>query len=102
MINDYLRRAAFAEPRHYRTLQRVAVPVQALSGRLSFFKNMKHPMAWTGRFRRSPSKWSELNGRVVAEALLKASKKPVHRPVDPKKLKLRPRVLESKRWADKS
>jgi hypothetical protein len=73
-----------------------AIPVYELRDRLSFFKDMKSPRAWSGRFRGSPTKWKLSDGEVVVEALTEATKKPVSRPVDPVKLARRPKALKAK------
>ena len=46
-----------------------AIPVKGLSDRLSMFRDMKGPNAWTGPFRRSPTRWREDDGQVVVEAI---------------------------------
>ncbi|MCX6376105.1 MAG: EVE domain-containing protein [Armatimonadetes bacterium] len=74
-----------------------AVPVHDLSDRLSMFRNMKHPLAWTGRFRGSPAKWSISDGEAVVEAVVKAQRSPVARPVDPAKLGYRPKAIRTRK-----
>ncbi len=73
-----------------------AVPVQELRDRLSFFQNLSSPHAWTGHFRGSLAKWSASDGEVVVQAILEAKKSPVHRPVDERKLRYRPKPLKAK------
>jgi predicted RNA-binding protein len=76
-----------------------AVPVKDLKDVLSAFKSNKaeaSPLAWTGRFRGSPTKWSQADGEAVVAAVLYAQKNPLRRPVDPNKLKYRPRGIEAK------
>jgi predicted RNA-binding protein len=73
-----------------------AVPVYELRDRLSFFKGMKSPIAWTGHFRGSPARWSNSDGEAVTKALADASKSPVSRPVDAAKLARRPKALRAK------
>jgi hypothetical protein len=73
-----------------------AVPVLELKENLTFFENMKSPMAWTGHFRGSPFRWKNEDGEAVVEALIKAKKHPVHRPVDEKRLKYRPKAIRAK------
>ena len=72
-----------------------AVPVFELKGRLSCFREMKSPNAWTGHFRGSPAKWSGEDGEAVLGALSEASKNPISRPVDEAKLARRPRSLKA-------
>lgn len=73
-----------------------AVPVQQLRDALTVFQDLKTPNAWTGRFRGSPSRWKESDGRAVLEALREAKRNPVSRPVDPRKLARRPRSFRTK------
>lgn len=74
-----------------------AVPVQELSDRLSFFKELPpHSLAWTGQFRGSPTKWRVSDGEIVTEALLEAKSNPTNRPVNAAKLAHRPRALRAK------
>lgn len=73
-----------------------AVPVLELRDRLSMFRNMKSPIAWTGHFRGSPAKWNASDGDVVLEAMVQAKKNPTARPVDAAKLARRPKALKAK------
>ncbi len=76
-----------------------AVPVKNLKDVLSAFKTSKsdaYSLAWTGRFRGSPTKWSQSDGEAVVSAVLDAQRNPVKRAVDPNKLKYRPRGVEAK------
>lgn len=73
-----------------------AVPVHELRDRLSIFRDLKNPIAWTGHFRGSPTKWSASDGESVVEALAEAKKNPVRRPVDKAKLARRPKPLKAK------
>lgn len=49
-----------------------AVPILELADQLSFFQNLKSPLAWTGRVRGSPTRWSEADGEAVALAVLES------------------------------
>jgi hypothetical protein len=73
-----------------------AIPVYELKNRLSFFQDMKSPIAWTGHFRGSPAKWKVADSQAVVEALIEASKNPVSRPVDPAKLARRPKAIKAR------
>ena len=76
-----------------------AVPVKDMKDVLSAFKSAKsdgYSQAWTGRFRGSPVKWSQSDGEAVVAAVLSAEKNPVKRPIDPAKLKYKPKALEAK------
>jgi predicted RNA-binding protein len=72
-----------------------AIPITELSDHLSFFQNLKSPLAWTGRVRGSPTRWSDSDGEAVAAAVLDAQSHPVIRPVDPRKLAKKPAVVEA-------
>jgi len=73
-----------------------AIPVLELKEDLSFFKNLKNPHPWTGRFRVSPTKWNTSDGETVVLALLEAKENPVVRPVDKRKLAYRPKAIKTK------
>lgn len=73
-----------------------AVPVHDLRGQLSVFENLSSPHAWTGHFRGSPARWKKTDGRAVVQAVLEAQENPITRPVDPAKLKSRPRAIKTK------
>jgi predicted RNA-binding protein len=73
-----------------------AVPVFKLRDRLSFFRDMKSPIAWTGHFRGSPARWSTTDGEAIVAALLDAKKNPTKRPFDSGKLAKRPKPLKAK------
>jgi hypothetical protein len=71
-----------------------AVPVRDMKNVLSAFKTAKsdsYSLAWTGKFRGSPARWSQSDGEAVLEAVIEAAKNPIKRPVDPAKLKYRPK-----------
>jgi predicted RNA-binding protein len=76
-----------------------AVPVKDMKEVLSAFKTIKadsYSLAWTGRFRGSPAKWSQADGEAVVDAVMAALKNPIRRPVDPNKLKYRRKAVEAK------
>ncbi len=73
-----------------------AIPVHQLKTALSFFKDLRSPHAWTGRFRGSPAKWSAADGEAVVRALFEAKDNPVVRPVDKRKLDYRPKPIKAK------
>ena len=70
-------------------------PVRTLSNRLSVFKDLTSPMAWTGHFRGSPTRWSAADGEAVVGAIQDAVDNPVSRPIDRRKLARRPRALKT-------
>lgn len=72
------------------------VPVYELRDRLTIFRNLKNPIAWTGYFRGSPYKWKLADGEEVVRAVLAARENPILRPVDPVKLARRPKALRAK------
>jgi len=55
------------------------VPVKELGEKLSYFRDMKSPISWTGHFRGSPARMSQENGDAVMEALRQAQASPVER-----------------------
>ncbi len=73
-----------------------AVPVLNFRERLSFFRNLSSPQAWTGHFRASPAKWDANDGEAVVQAVFEAQRNPIERPVDERKLKYRPKALKAK------
>ena len=73
-----------------------AVPVQELAGSLSMLQGLKHPLAWTGHFRGSPTLWKAADGEVVVSAVSEAAENPVARPFDPAKLARRPKAIRAK------
>jgi len=72
------------------------IPVKEMRDRLSVFQTTGGALAWTGHFRGSPTKWKAADGQAVVEAVLKAAESPVLRPIDPAKLKYRPKALKTK------
>lgn len=73
-----------------------AVPVIELREKLSFFRNLTSPHAWTGHFRSSPVKFDVLDGEVITTAVMEAKTNPIARPTDERKLKYRPKALRAK------
>lgn len=73
-----------------------AVPIHELRDRLSIFRDLKNPIAWTGHLRGSPAKWKVADGEAIVEALAEAKKNPLVRAVDPAKLARRPKALKAK------
>jgi len=72
------------------------IPVKEMRDQLSVFKTPGGALAWTGRFRGSPTKWTASDGEAVVKAILQAVESPVVRPIDPAKLKYRPKALKAK------
>lgn len=74
------------------------IPVMDFRDRLTVFHNVgtDSPLAWTGHFRGSPTKWRTSDGEIVSSAILDAQQNPVVRPIDPAKLKYRPKALRAK------
>ncbi|MFO1350803.1 MAG: hypothetical protein U1F68_09065 [Gammaproteobacteria bacterium] len=63
-----------------------AVPIAELRDKLTLFRKLKNPNAWTGRLRGAPARWTRGDGEAVVEALLDAQVNPVVREVDGRKL----------------
>lgn len=78
----------------------IAPPVIEMNNELSMFKNLKSPHAWTGRFRGSPSKWSQDDGEAVVQAIHLAQSNPIYRPLDPIKLARIPPILKTQHLGD--
>jgi predicted RNA-binding protein len=72
------------------------VPVKDMKEQLSVFQTTGGALAWTGHFRGSPTKWKTADGEAVVKAVLQAAESPVVRPIDPSKLKYRPKALKTK------
>ena len=72
------------------------VPVKEMKDQLSVFQTAGGALAWTGHFRGSPTKWKTADGEAVVKAVLQAAESPVVRPIDPVKLKYRPKALKAK------
>ncbi len=72
-----------------------AVPILELRDRLSIFKNLKNPNAWTGKLRGSPTEWSDADGQIICDAIRSAATNPIDRPFDPAKLQRRSSYKES-------
>ena len=63
-----------------------AVPITKIADRLTIFRNLTSPNAWTGHVRGSPSKWKPADGKVIIESLMDAQANPVVDPPPPNKL----------------
>jgi hypothetical protein len=72
------------------------VPVKEMKDQLSVFQTAGGALSWTGHFRGSPTKWKVSDGEAVTKAVLQAAESPVIRPIDPSKLKYRPKALKTK------
>ena len=72
------------------------VPVKHMKDQLSVFQTTGGALAWTGHFRGSPTKWKASDGEAVVKAVLQASESPTVRPIDPGKLKYRPKAIKTK------
>jgi hypothetical protein len=73
------------------------IPVKDMKDQLSVFQTSGGgALAWTGHFRGSPTKWKAADGEAVVNAVLQAAQSPVVRPIDPAKLKYRPKAIRAK------
>lgn len=72
-----------------------SVPITELADQLTFFQNLKSPMAWTGLVRTSPVRWKSEDGEIIVAAMLDAQANPVHREIDPRKLAPKPTTVET-------
>jgi hypothetical protein len=73
-----------------------AVPVLDLQDRLSLFRDLRSPRAWTDHCRASPARWNATDAEVVIDALREAERSPTVRPVNPVKLARRPRAVKAR------
>ncbi|MBI5779946.1 MAG: EVE domain-containing protein [Planctomycetes bacterium] len=73
-----------------------AIPIEMLRDRLSIFKNLTHPSAWTYPFLISPYKLNAKDGEAIVNAILKAQKNPVLRPLPKGKPPLGPKRVQTK------
>src|SRR5207247_10494201 len=58
-----------------------AVPIMELRDRLTIFRNLKNPKAWTGHLRGSPARMKDGDAEVILQALYDAKENPRVRPV---------------------
>lgn len=70
------------------------IPVKEMKDQLSVFQ--RPDGAWTGHFRGSPTKWKAADGEAVVKEVMKAAESPVVRPIDPARLKYRPKGFQAK------
>ncbi|MBM3120418.1 MAG: EVE domain-containing protein [Chloroflexi bacterium] len=75
---------------------KTAVPIRILQNRLSMFKDLKSPKAWSGFFRSSPVEFEKEDADVIVEAIQSAAENPVEREYDEKRLWRSPNVYESR------
>lgn len=73
-----------------------SVPVFDLKDKLSIFKNLSSPRAWSGFFRGSPAIFNEVDGEIIVNAIKEAAENPVKKEFDEKLYWRRPRTFESK------
>ena len=74
-----------------------AIPVKEMKDQLSVFQTSAGgALAWTGHFRGSPTRWKVADGEAVVKSVQQAAESPVVRPIDPSKLKYRPKALKTK------
>lgn len=81
----------------YELTPETAVPVQSLKDKLSIFKNISSPHAWTGFFRGSPALFKHNDGEIITESVKEAAANPIKREYDEAKYWRRPRKFESKK-----
>jgi len=72
------------------------IPVKEMKDHLSVFQTNGGALAWTGHFRGSPTKWKVSDGEAVVSAVQRAVESPVARPINPTRLKYRPKALKAK------
>lgn len=74
-----------------------AVPILNLKNKLSIFKNMSSPHAWTGFFRGSPARFDPDDGRIIVEAIeeVMTNPNPITRTYDTSKYWRHPKKFDS-------
>jgi hypothetical protein len=72
------------------------VPIHDLRDRLTIFSKHEDPRSWGIYVRKSPTKWDPHDGEAVVDALRKAERHPVSRPVSKAQLAWRPRLLRAR------
>lgn len=75
----------------YKLDPETAVPVHNLKDKLSIFRNLKSPHAWSGFFRGSPAEFNSKDGDAILSAIKAAVNNPIERDYDEKKYWRRPR-----------
>jgi predicted RNA-binding protein len=79
----------------YKLRPDTAIPVKDLKDKLSIFKDLKSPHAWTGFFRGSPNKFKKDDGQIITQEIINAVKNPISKEYDEKKYWRKPRTFES-------
>jgi predicted RNA-binding protein len=74
---------------------KTAIPVHDLKDKLSIFRDLKTPRAWSGFFRGSPVQFDQKDAEVIIEAIKDASTNPIERDFDERKYWRRPKIFES-------
>jgi len=74
-----------------------AIPVTEFIDQVSFVKKMDNPSMWRVHFQQSLRQYPKEDGELVVKYLLNAQKNPVKRPYDKKKLKLKPKAVQSRK-----
>lgn len=75
----------------YKLDPKTAIPVLSLKSKLSLFKGLKSPKAWSGFFRGSPTEFNSKDGQIIISAIEDAIRNPIEREYDEKKYWHRPR-----------
>lgn len=75
---------------------KTSVPVLSLRNRLSIFRDLKSPKAWSGFFRGSPVEFTKEDAEVIIEVIKNAAENPVEREYDEKRYWRSPKVYESR------
>jgi predicted RNA-binding protein len=80
----------------YNLKPKAAVPVHDLRDKLSMFKKLKSPKAWSGFFRGSPQKFKHNDAEIIMEAIKNAVENPVEKEFDERKYWRHAKTYESK------
>lgn len=80
----------------YELNAKTAVPIDSLRDKLSLFKGLKSPKAWSGFFRGSPVEFAQYDAEVIIQAIEDSVNHPVEREYDERKYWRRAKTYESK------
>jgi len=75
----------------YKLEPKTAIPVHSFKDKLTIFKNLKSPNAWSGFFRGSPAEFNPKDGEIIFSTIKNAINNPVEREYDERKYLRRPR-----------
>ena len=69
-----------------------SIPIKSLRDKLSIFKGLKSPNAWSAFFRSSLRQFSQEDGKAIYDSIVEGKETPRFNEVDPKKWGMRPKM----------